>query len=148
MGDAADGDSISLAANPEAARRARVWLAEMGPPLTGQKLEEVQLVVSELVTNCLRHAGLAADDVIEVVRRLVPGEHLRIEVVDRGPGFAPPESFAMPEASEPRGRGLALVDRLADRWGVLRDDAHRVWCEFDRRADEAAARIESRTATA
>jgi anti-sigma regulatory factor (Ser/Thr protein kinase) len=144
MGDSVD-DSIALAANPEAARRARAWIAEIGPPVTGRKLEEVQLVVSELVTNCLRHAGLAADDVIELCRRVVPGEKLRIEVVDRGPGFAPPEAVHMPAEGETGGRGLALVDRLASRWGVLNDEVHRVWCEFDRPEPEpAAAHADSR----
>lgn len=132
-------DSITLAANPEGPPGERAWVAELGALVTGRKLEEVQLVVSELVANCLRHAELTADDAIRLWRRLTPGETLRIEVMDAGPGFERPRSVPMPAAGQPGGHGLALADRLADRWGVLRDDAHRVSCEFDRRDDAVSA---------
>lgn len=58
-------------------------------------------MVSELVTNCLRHAEPAAGDVVQVFRRIVPGEPLRIEVVDRGPGFRRPDVLRMPPAAPP-----------------------------------------------
>lgn len=127
-------DSIALAPTPQAARLVRRWLAQLAPAVTPAALAQAQLVVSELVTNCVRHAGLRDGDLIRVTRRLLPGR-LRIEVTDNGPGFTPRPAVSMPAVSQVTGRGLALVDHLADRWGVLRDGVHRVWCEFDMRRD-------------
>ncbi len=90
----------------------------------------VRLLITELVANSVRHAGLAktdrigldidADDVL-----------VRVEVRDGGAGFQPPSRFdGPPEGTS--GRGLYLVDALADRWGVERgDDDTVVWFEVD-----------------
>jgi len=54
---------------------------------------------------------------------------LRIEVADAGEGFVPkPRDL---DRSRPGGWGLYLVDQLADRWGVRRDNLSRVWFEVD-----------------
>jgi anti-sigma regulatory factor (Ser/Thr protein kinase) len=58
---------------------------------------------------------------------------VRIEVSDGGAGFVPPKRPAPRlDAEEPGGWGLVLVDRLADRWGVARDEGTSVWFELDR----------------
>jgi anti-sigma regulatory factor (Ser/Thr protein kinase) len=72
--------------------------------------DAVSIVVSELATNCVRHAG--TDFTIDVERTPT---HLRVEVVDTGSGVPTVRS---PAASEPTGRGLFLVRELSDDWGV------------------------------
>ena len=88
-------------------------------------VQDLQLLVSELVTNSLRHAGLGPRDVIDVrVRRLRNG--VRVEVVDPGRQFAP---AVRDRPSEHGGWGLHIVDRVADRWGV-EIPHNRVWFEL------------------
>jgi anti-sigma regulatory factor (Ser/Thr protein kinase) len=91
--------------------------------------EDVRLLVTELVTNCVRHAGVGPDERLEVVVS-VSGETLRVEVHDPGPGFDP--RARPPRSTSDSGWGLVLVDRLADRWGVAREARTRVWFEIDR----------------
>jgi hypothetical protein len=58
---------------------------------------------------------------------------VRVLVADGGPGFEPSSHPVEPD--DHRGRGLQLVERIADRWGVQAEGKHRVWFEIDRRAD-------------
>ncbi|MFJ7147524.1 SpoIIE family protein phosphatase [Streptomyces sp. NPDC100445] len=90
------------------------------------RADEVELVADELITNALMHTEGSA---IVTLRALDGGDRrLRIEVED--------SSSALPrrrEAGEEgvSGRGLLLVDRLADVWGVeARGGGKAVWCEF------------------
>lgn len=100
-----------------------------------ETLEDARLVVSELVANSVRHAGLGTDDRIrlEVENRR---DAVRIEVVDPGRGFEPnvPERGPL----HPSGWGLYLVERLASEWGVASEGQTRVWCEIERRARRSA----------
>jgi len=90
-----------------------------------------RLLVTELVGNSVRHAGLDAADIITLDLELRP-DAVRVEVRDPGPGFSAP-SFADDPPMGTSGRGLYLVDALADRWGVnrSRDNQARVWFEID-----------------
>jgi anti-sigma regulatory factor (Ser/Thr protein kinase) len=122
-----------LPASAEAASAARHALDALTDLPTGQK-RDVQLLVSELVTNAVRHAGLRASDRIRLVIDLA--DHaLRVEVHDPGGGFVP--SAPAPDPARPSGWGLYLVAELADRWGVDSDEATRVWFELDRPAAAA-----------
>jgi two-component sensor histidine kinase len=88
--------------------------------------EPVRLLVTELVTNSVKHGGAGPTQLIEVVLTSSPNK-VRVEVADRGPGFEPevkPREFG--------GFGFLLVDKIADRWGVLSDRGSRVWFEIDR----------------
>ena len=95
----------------------------------GPLLDDVQLLVSELVTNAVVHAGSEA----QVAVRLLP-DALRVEVVDHsdeGPLPAPKEQPVPPGAES--GRGLFLVERLATAWGVERIEGGKsVWFEVPR----------------
>jgi anti-sigma regulatory factor (Ser/Thr protein kinase) len=73
-------------------------------------LEPVELMVSELATNAVRHA----DSPFEVVVDSTDAQ-VRIEVSDDGPGAPARRS---PDPLSPSGRGLWIVDLLADQWGV------------------------------
>ena len=109
---------------PHAARQALVGLTVV----PDDRLDAIQLLVTELVSNSVLHAGLRPGDQIELsITRSNAG--LRVEVADRGAGFDPPPPPEDPFAES--GRGLALVDMISDRWGVARDGLSRVWFEID-----------------
>ena len=95
-----------------------------------EQLELLRLLLSEMVSNSVRHAeGTPNID----VRVWVRDGSIRLEVEDRGPGFRPPR--AAPGASG--GWGLVIVDRLARRWGVRSGPETTVWLELDRYAKTA-----------
>jgi anti-sigma regulatory factor (Ser/Thr protein kinase) len=109
------------------ARRAVDQLAGVAPdPL----IDNVRLLVSELITNCVRHAGLRDDAWIGLRIDMGRDGVLRGEITDPGPGFVPKEQVLT--ISQESGWGLYLVDQIADRWGVERDGVTRVWFEIDR----------------
>jgi anti-sigma regulatory factor (Ser/Thr protein kinase) len=93
-----------------------------------QTLEDVRLLVSELVTNSLRHGGGFDQGWIDIRVETSPNG-LRVEVIDPGPGFEPLIASSMPGVGA--GYGLAIVDHLADRWGVAHDEHTKVWFELD-----------------
>ena len=120
--------SIRLPAESTAPAAARHALACFEVFVDEEWLDRLRLVVSELVTNSYRHAGLSRHDQVTVHARLDGGK-LCAEVVDAGPGFRRPERFEPKDT--PGGLGLYLVDRSVDRWGVTRDPWTRVWVEID-----------------
>lgn len=85
------------------------------------RCDDVLLLVSELVTNSVRHAR-SCD--IDVSVRAMDGQ-IRVEVSDDGPGFT---------HDVPRGEGLGLsiVERLADKWGIDPGERFTVWAELSR----------------
>lgn len=109
---------------PAAARE--VIDAILADRLTPASLAEVRLVVSELVTNAVRH-GPSGRGPIELTVSL-GGDVARVEVADGGQGFRPPGGD--PEPGRQGGWGLVVVDRLAARWGVEGGRFTRVWAEL------------------
>jgi anti-sigma regulatory factor (Ser/Thr protein kinase) len=91
--------------------------------------EPVRLLVSELVTNSVKHAGAGPQDPIDVALT-ASADKVRVEVGDGGAGFEPRTSRT--SRTEPGGFGLMLVDKLADRWGIERTPRPCVWFEIDR----------------
>jgi anti-sigma regulatory factor (Ser/Thr protein kinase) len=94
--------------------------------LRGELLFDVGVLVSEVVTNAVRHGGADRDRTI-VVHVALAQEVLRVEVCDQGPGFTPPRT-PRPHA-QGGGNGLVLLDRMSSRWGVAVDDGTCVWFE-------------------
>jgi anti-sigma regulatory factor (Ser/Thr protein kinase) len=88
-------------------------------------VELAELLVSEVVTNSVRHAQSSGT---LVIRR--KAGHVRFETTDSGEGTP---NVHQPTPDEPSGRGLAIVSRVADRWGVERAGVtgHTVWFELD-----------------
>jgi anti-sigma regulatory factor (Ser/Thr protein kinase) len=127
---------LSIAPDANAPGVAREALYALDASLGAQLLEDCGLVVTEVVTNCVRHAGLARCQQIDVTLSSLP-QFLRIEVSDDGPGFVAEPVSSKPD-NAPCGWGLWLVDRLTDRWGVDCSHSTRVWLEFDRAASESA----------
>ena len=99
------------------------WLP---PSLPESERGALRLLVSELVTNSVRHVVGSQQPVRLAVR--IAGGKIRVEVHDGGAGFKPGRP-------EPRGAdggfGLFLVERMASRWGVETRDGTRVWFELD-----------------
>lgn len=86
--------------------------------LSRLRADLLAVAVSELATNTLQHTTGGG-----VVRIWAEGDRIRCDVVDEGvpPGFG----RAMPAADEPRGRGLAIVERICDEVGIASDgDGH------------------------
>jgi anti-sigma regulatory factor (Ser/Thr protein kinase) len=131
---------VEFEAGPTAAASARNALFALEGRVGNDLLANVRLLVSELVTNSVRHSGIQHHDRVRMQVE-VSESTLRVEVADPGQGFAPqPRDM---DRSRPGGWGLYLVDQLADRWGVARDHLNRVWFEMDQdcsaRPAEAAA---------
>jgi anti-sigma regulatory factor (Ser/Thr protein kinase) len=123
------GVDLTVACGLAAAAAARAAIRD---GLTGRVddgvLADAQLIVSELVTNSVRHAGLAAGALLGVGARIADGT-LRLEIRDAGTvGDVAPRP-----AGEDGGFGLQLVDALAAHWGVLRDERTCVWAELPTR---------------
>jgi anti-sigma regulatory factor (Ser/Thr protein kinase) len=129
--------SFELAGGPYAVTAARLALTDLESHLDASVAFDVRLLVSELVTNSVQHAQVAAEDSI-VLHVAINDEVVRVEVRDEGPGFEPP-SEPPPEDAD-AGWGLFLVEQLADSWGVA-DGGKGVWFEIrrDRGRDESAS---------
>lgn len=120
---------LKLRPTPRAVPDARRALDALDEQVSAQTLDDLRLLVSELVTNSVRHAGLIESQTIELKVKLLP-EAVRVEVNDQGAGFQPTPRTA--QSDDQSGWGLYLVSRLADRWGVTSDGVTRVWFELDR----------------
>jgi anti-sigma regulatory factor (Ser/Thr protein kinase) len=119
--------SIRLPGGADAAARARRELSRLRADLDPPLAETLRLLVSELVSNAVRHT--AAETVS--LKVLVGRTAVFTEVKDTGPGFDP-ATTGLP-LGDHTGWGLFLVERLADRWGVAHDDpGTAVWFELRR----------------
>ncbi len=92
--------------------------------------ETLQLLISELVTNSVRHGRLRAMQWIDLRVESTP-RAVRVSVTDPGAGFEWPTG--PPRPGNPSGWGLYLVDQMADRWGVSQGGETQVWFEIERR---------------
>jgi anti-sigma regulatory factor (Ser/Thr protein kinase) len=121
---------VTIPAGAEAAARARAWLQPLAPMMTGLRMQDLLLAVSEIVTNAVLHAGLARGDPIRLSRS-VTADSVVVTVTDGGPGFTPDRS-EWPGPDEVGGRGLLIVAKVCER--VLVDpDRGRVTVEVARR---------------
>jgi anti-sigma regulatory factor (Ser/Thr protein kinase) len=111
---------VSVRATREAAAKARRALRELDLPLP--LASDAQLAVSELVTNSIRHAGLAPDDLIRITVDW-SGARLKVHVRDGRRGVRPAvvSGSIRPAPGADSGWGLYLVDRVASRWGTSAD---------------------------
>ncbi|MEU8569552.1 ATP-binding protein [Streptomyces pathocidini] len=122
----APGYTESLPCEAESARRARLLVSTAlhtwGLP---GLIETGTLLASELVTNAIRHSGSRS---VHVSISRLTGDVVRIATTDGSPGMPAAHDA---EADDEGGRGLALVDTLADRWGTdLRPRGKTMWAEL------------------
>jgi anti-sigma regulatory factor (Ser/Thr protein kinase) len=122
---------MRLGSGPDAAAEARRAIARLRADLDPPLRETLRLLVTELVTNSVRHTDCQA-----FTLRIAVGKSAVItEVADDGPTFdVEPYEGEHGRASEPdTGWGLFLVQRLARDWGVKEDGStKRVWFELGR----------------
>jgi DNA-binding NarL/FixJ family response regulator len=123
---ALDGTEAVVGSATTAPRRARRLVAEAVREWDClDVLETISLCTSEIVTNAVTHARGDAHVAVE----LLP-QSIRVTVTDADPTL-PVAQLAL--ATDDTGRGLRVVDRLADRWGVdPRADSKSVWFEVAR----------------
>jgi anti-sigma regulatory factor (Ser/Thr protein kinase) len=97
--------------------------------LTETVMTDVKLAANELVTNAVVHG-------IGEIHLSVQStaDHVRIEVIDQGDGFKVPGDATCE-------KGLAIVDQLAERWGVLAAGSTHVWCHIASRVPVAPSRV-------
>ncbi len=136
--------SFELAGGPYAVTAARLALSDLDARLEPSIAFDVRLLVSELVTNSVKHARVSEEDSI-LLDVKIENEVVRIEVRDPGPGFEPPAAAPPDDADE--GWGLFLVEQLADEWGVD-SDRQAVWFEIDCAKRAAGGEPESKTTAA
>lgn len=117
-----------LAANPGAARVARGTVAAvLGAVLDADTLDRALLCTSEVVTNAIEHGAPPYGLRIEHTNATT----VRILVHDASPALP---SLVEADQHAVRGRGVYIVDRCADRWGIEPDPASGgkvVWLQFD-----------------
>ena len=130
---------LRLPADPLAARQARGVISRVceHAGIGNGREYDAELLTSELATNAVRHAGSDLE-----LSWAVDTDALRVAITDFGTGVP---SMKRPDPGDGDGdvpvggRGLWLVNELADRWGVdLGDSAKTVWFELAARHAEAA----------
>jgi anti-sigma regulatory factor (Ser/Thr protein kinase) len=129
---------FDVGGGPAAIGKARTRLTEF---LSGwvdeERLYDLQLLVSEVVTNAVRHGGARAGEHVDF-RVALTTDQVRLEVRDPGPGFhdITPE---LPATDKGGGYGLYLVDLFANDWGVSGAEGTCVWFEVPLVAEPAGA---------
>ncbi|MEA2246919.1 MAG: serine/threonine-protein kinase RsbW [Solirubrobacteraceae bacterium] len=120
--------SLTVRVGPQAAVAARAGMARgLSGHVSAVVLADAQLLVSELVTNSVRHAGLTPHDFVRVGAEVVDGV-LLIEVDDPGTaGTVAPRAADMGRGG---GFGLRIVEAVSRRWGIQRNGQTRVWAEL------------------
>lgn len=123
---AAESIARAFVPRPEAIAEARRTLVGLSVPQATR--DKLALLVSELVTNSVRHAERPADAVVNLDITSSAGR-ARVAVRDGGRGFDP-SVLDDPDPLSAGGQGLAIVAALSDTWGVdCHGDGCTVWCE-------------------
>ena len=124
---------LELPPEPESPTRARRFArAQLADALPSDAVESVALLVTELVTNAVVHARTPLRVVVEPA-----SDSVRIEVED---GSLREPVLRDRRVDEISGRGLQLVDVIADEWGVeTTETGKRVWCVVSLASDEGPA---------
>lgn len=128
---------FQIPGGPKAPSAARELLCEwVGTQLDPALIDTARLLVSEIVTNCVVHAGVDESELI-TVRATRTSDGVRTEICHRGPHFVPPAGE--PDLDSPGGLGLYVVEHLSDAWGVESGEQICVWFELDAERSQAAA---------
>jgi two-component sensor histidine kinase len=100
----------SFPEQPESVPEARRFATDVLHDVTPEVAATVELLVSELATNCIRHTDSSFDLTVIQSRH-----EIRVEATDHDAGKPIMQS---PKPTDPSGRGLRIVDALATAWGV------------------------------
>jgi anti-sigma regulatory factor (Ser/Thr protein kinase) len=107
----------TFACRPTAVSAARELVRTTLDGRPAELIDAAELMTSELVSNCVRHAQ--TDFEVRICAR----EEVRIEVRDSGEGSP---RVLSPTPREPTGRGLRIVDAMSQRWGVNSEPSGKV----------------------
>jgi anti-sigma regulatory factor (Ser/Thr protein kinase) len=110
-------ETRSFPEQPESVTAARRFATGVLRQLSPEVTATVELLVSELATNCIRHTDSAFDLTI-----IQAGREIRVEATDYDDAGKP--TMRSPKPADPSGRGLRIVDALAAAWGVEHRSAH------------------------
>jgi anti-sigma regulatory factor (Ser/Thr protein kinase) len=131
---------LALSPDASAPSKARELLGEvLDGHCSSEQLSKAQLALSEVVNNAVQHGPAENQDRIELEIVHVDGL-VTVRVIQLGPVPERPSIVNMPEAWSTGGYGLAIIDSIADRWGVQVQPPS-VW--FDIRCGEASASLEA-----
>lgn len=122
--------TMEIAGGPAAALTARELVSELvGPTTSADRMHDLLLLTTELVTNAVKHAGVDEDSKLRL-RVEATAQLRRVSVFDPGSTTRPRVKDL--DVSEPGGMGLFLVETLSSRWGSDRegDGSTRVWFEL------------------
>jgi anti-sigma regulatory factor (Ser/Thr protein kinase) len=126
-----NGLKMRLGSGPDAAADARAAIGQLRADLDPPLMETLRLLVTELVTNSVRHTDCDA----LTLRIAIGNSAVLTEVADDGPPFEIQdfEGQSAAEHDPAGGWGLFLVERLSRSWGVKEDHgSKRVWFELTR----------------
>ncbi len=120
-----------LEGHPSSVGEGRHRVLEVGEAFVDESLlPDLGLVISEVVSNAVRHSSEAGSILLAVTPK---DDYLCVQVTDPGPGLAPRPRATAPD--EEGGWGFFLIEYMTRRWGLTREnDQTRVWFEFDYRA--------------
>ena len=120
---------LSLEGGPDAAATARYAVSDrLGAQVDQQAIEDIMLVISELVTNAVRHGGGLEGEPVEL-RVIDKPDRVRIEVADPRPDAEPVKREQA--TGVPGGLGLVVVSALCREWGTEREAGRKtVWAEY------------------
>jgi anti-sigma regulatory factor (Ser/Thr protein kinase) len=119
---------FQIPGGPRAPESARAKLSEsLDARIDEPVVNDLRLLVSELVTNCVLHGG-ATDKGAITVRTAVSTDAIRAEVCHDGPSFVPPADD--PDLDSPGGLGLFLVEQMSAAWGIAEGCQTCVWFEL------------------
>lgn len=119
---------LTLTEGLHAPAHARAWVAARLPDVPPVIADDALLLVSELVTNAVRHGAPTIQ-----IALILAADRMRVEVSDGGAEL-PVVPSDRPSADRPTGRGLLIVAATAQDWGVVArapgEDGKTVWAEL------------------
>jgi anti-sigma regulatory factor (Ser/Thr protein kinase) len=121
--------TIELPREPTAPGRARQAVERFADLVGDDRLADLRLLTSELVSNAVKYGGEGT--VLLHVRQA--DDRLRVEVVDQGTGFQAQQTADARDRADLElvgGWGLPIVQTLSSAWGSFEGSTH-VWFEFD-----------------
>ncbi|MBX6385816.1 MAG: ATP-binding protein [Microbispora sp.] len=135
-GDGAGNRVARLAGGPDQVGRARRLVSAvlgLGHP----RHDDCVLLTSEIATNAVVHSRSGKGGAFTLTISCLP-DRVRVCVADDGSAGPPCAGHPLPNGSSQSGRGLPLLDLLADRWGLIREGGRNevwfeIWSDTDRR---------------
>jgi PAS domain S-box-containing protein len=120
--------NVQMEANLKSIATARRVLAQLEGLVPEDKIETLRLLISEVVSNAIKHTGASDKESVELSLEVQRGK-LRVEVTDPGVGFQASDREL--HEDQESGWGLWFVQEMTDRWGTSREEGSTVWFEID-----------------